>query len=225
MKTQSYMATHPTIVCIPVDGVELEGELIIPRAAKGLVIFAHGSGSSRHSPRNKFVAQKLRTGLMATLLVDLLTEEEDSDYQRRFDIDLLTERLVAITDWATHNELTEDLAIGYFGASTGAAAAMLAAEGAEDTVKAVVSRGGRVDMAYEAFETLKVPTLLIVGQKDFGVREANEEVFLKLKCKKELAEIPRATHLFEEPGTLDRAAQLALQWFSEHLGVRKDKRS
>lgn len=218
MKTQLHKLTHAPMVHIPINSLELEGELVIPPKAKGLVIFAHGSGSSRHSPRNKFVAQKLRKSSLATLLVDLLSEEEDSEYQSRFDIALLTERLVAITDWATHHEQTEDLSIGYFGASTGAAAAIMAAEGAEDTVKALVSRGGRVDLAYKAAKTLKVPTLLIVGQEDYGVREANEEVFLKLKCKKELAIIPNATHLFEEPGTLDRVAELASAWFKEYLG-------
>ena len=218
MKTQLPKLSHAPMVHIPINSLELEGELVIPPKAKGLVIFAHGSGSSKHSPRNKFVAQRLRKELLATLLVDLLSEEEDSDYQSRFDIALLTERLVAITDWATHYEQTEDLSIGYFGASTGAAAAIMAAQGAEDTVKALALRGGRVDLAYEAAETLKVPTLLIVGQEDYGVREANEEVFLKLTCKKELAVIPKATHLFEEPGTLDRVAELASAWFKEYLG-------
>jgi putative phosphoribosyl transferase len=218
MKAQLHKLNHAQVVHIPINSLELEGELVIPPKAKGLVIFAHGSGSSRHSPRNKFVAQKLRKEPLATLLVDLLSEEEDSDYQSRFDIALLTERLVAITDWVTHNERTKQLPIGYFGASTGVAAAIMAAEGAEDTVKAVVSRGGRVDLAYEAAEVLKVPTLLIVGREDYGVLEANEEVFLKLTCKKELAVIPKATHLFEEPGTLDRVAELASAWFKENLG-------
>jgi putative phosphoribosyl transferase len=154
---------------------------------------------------------------LATLLVDLLSEAEDTDYQARFDLPLLAERLDTITDWVTHDERTEHLSIGYFGASTGAAAAMIAAEGAEDTVKAVVSRGGRVDLAHGTAEVLKVPTLFIVGQEDYGVREANEEVFLKLKCKKELAVIPKATHLFEEPGALERVAELAAQWFKEYL--------
>ena len=160
----------------------------------------------------------MRKSSLATLLVDLLSEEEDSDYQSRFDIVLLSERLVAITGWATRDERTEHLPIGYFGASTGAAAAMIAAEGAKNTVKAIVSRGGRVDLAHETAEVLKVPTLLIVGQEDYGVREANEEIFLELKCKKELAVIPKATHLFEEPGTLDRVAKLASKWFKDNLG-------
>jgi dienelactone hydrolase len=217
LKTQSLNLTQPPIVHIPINSIELEGELLVPPDAKGLVIFAHGSGSSRHSPRNKFVAQVLRKHSLATLLVDLLSEEEDSDYQNRFDISLLTERLIVITDWATHNEVTANLNIGYFGASTGAAAAMLAAVGAEDIVKAIVCRGGRVDLAYKATDTLRAPTLLIVGQQDYGVREANEDVFLKLKSKKEIAEIPNATHLFEEPGALDRVAQLASEWFQDYL--------
>ena len=217
MKTQPFKLKLAPIVHIPINSIELEGELVIPPKAQGLVIFAHGSGSSRHSPRNKFVAQHLRHSSLATLLVDLLSEEEDSYYESRFDIELLTERLVTITDWAIHNEKTEHLAIGYFGASTGAAAAMKAAVIADDVVRAVVSRGGRVDLAYEAVEKIKAPTLLIVGQKDEGVRQLNEEVFLKLKCHKELAEIPKATHLFEEPGTLERAAELASAWFKEYL--------
>lgn len=217
MKTQLRNLTSEQLVHIPINSLELEGELTIPPRAKGLVIFAHGSGSSRHSPRNKFVAQTLQKNSLATLLVDLLSEEEDNDYQNRFDITLLTERLIAITDWATHNEQTENLAIGYFGASTGAAAAILAAEDAEDTVKAVVSRGGRVDLAYGAAELLKTPTLLIVGQEDYDVRKANEKIFLKLKCKKLLTVVPKATHLFEEPGTLNRVAELASAWFKENL--------
>ncbi len=219
MKTELHKpaTVSARIVHIPIDGFELEAELQVPPEAKGLVIFAHGSGSSRHSPRNKFVAQKLLQDSLATLLVDLLSEEEDSYYQSRFDIALLTERLVIITDWATHYEATEHLNIGYFGASTGAAAAMLAAAGAEDVVKAIVSRGGRVDLADEAAASVRVPTMLIVGLQDHGVREANEEVFMKLKGKKDLAEIPNATHLFEEPGALERVAQLASAWFGEYL--------
>lgn len=217
MKTHGHELAHLPIVHIPINSLELEGELFVPLKARGLVIFAHGSGSSRRSPRNNFVAQRLHKESLATLLVDLLSEEEDSDYRNRFDIPLLAERLTAITDWATHDERTEHLPIGYFGASTGAAAAMIAAEGAEAAVKAVVSRGGRVDLVYETAEVLSVPTLLIVGQEDYGVREANEEVFLTLTCKKELAVIPKATHLFEEPGTLERVAELAAQWFKEYL--------
>lgn len=218
MKALSHKLINPAVVRILIGGIYLDAELSVPQGAKGLVIFAHGSGSSRLSPRNRFVAQKLRQASLATLLVDLLTEEEDTNYETRFDIRLLTERLAAITDWASHNEQTKDLAIGYFGASTGAAAAMLAAETAGDAVKALVLRGGRVDLGAEAAESLHCPTLLIVGQEDYGVLEANEEVFFRLGCKKELAVIPKATHLFEEPGALDRVAQLASKWFQQYLG-------
>lgn len=214
---QTDTSEYTAIVNIPVNGLELEGELVIPPKAKGLVIFAHGSGSSRHSPRNKFVANKLHDFSLATLLVDLLSVEEDSDYQNRFDIDLISERLTAVTDWTAHDDRTENLYIGYFGASTGAAAAMIAAVGSEDTVKAVVSRGGRVDLAYETVEHINVPTLLIVGEEDYGVREANEEIFSRLKCDKDLAVIPKATHLFEEPGTLESVAGLAAKWFNKYL--------
>lgn len=205
------------IVRIPVNGLKLEAELVIPSHAKGLIIFAHGSGSSRHSPRNQFVAEELRKHDLATLLVDLLSEEEDIDYESRFDISLLSERLVAITDWATHDEQTKHLALGYFGASTGAAAAIYAAVGAEDTVKALVSRGGRVDLALETIKNLKVPTLFIVGEDDYGVREANEKLFLLLKCQKRLAIVPHATHLFEEPGTLEQVTKLTAEWFEKYL--------
>lgn len=208
---------NPVAVRVPVNGQALDGELEIPAGAIGLVIFAHGSGSSRLSSRNIAVAQRLRAHSLATLLVDLLTEDEDANYETRFDIDLLAERLAAITDWARHNELVRDLPIGYFGASTGAAATLLAAAGGQDLVRAIVCRGGRVDLAEKVLEDLQVPTMLIVGQNDFGVLEVNEEAFLKLQGKKELSIIPRATHLFEEPGTLDRVAHLAAEWFGDHL--------
>lgn len=217
----SQIKTQTEIVQIAINGTRLEGELVIPPNAHGLVIFAHGSGSSRHSPRNQYVARKLQRDSFATLLTDLLTRGEDADYQNRFDIDLLTERLATITDWAIHGEQTKRLPIAYFGASTGAAAAIFAGEGAEDTVKAIVSRGGRVDLAAKNIEALRVPTLLIVGQEDYGVREANEAVFLRLKCKKEIAVVPHATHLFEESGALERVAQLASDWFREYLGGRQ----
>lgn len=208
---------NTTIVQIQIDGLELEGELVIPPSPIGLVIFAHGSGSSRHSPRNRFVAQYLHGAPLATLLVDLLLEKEDADYERRFDIGLLTERLTAITKWTQEFEQTKHLPVGYFGASTGAAAAMFAAADEKNAVKALVSRGGRVDLAYDVVELLKAPTLLIVGQEDYDVREANEEVFLKLKCYKEIAVVPKATHLFEEPGALERVAELASDWFVNNL--------
>lgn len=215
---------NPTTVRIPVNSVTLDGDLEVPTNAKGLVIFAHGAGSSRLGPRNIEVARRLRAHSLATLLVDLLTEEEDQDYEMRFDIDLLTERLTAITDWAEHDVRAKDLPIGYFGASTGAAAALLAASGAQDVVRAVVCRGGRVDLAGQALDTVTVPTLLIVGQRDYGVIEVNQAAFLRLPGKKELSIIPRATHLFEEIGTLERVAVLAAEWFNEYLNEPPNNR-
>ena len=216
---------NSTAVQIPVDGVTLDGELEVPANAKGLVIFSHGAGSSRLSGRNMAVAKRLRANGQATLLVDLLTEEEDMDYETRFDIDLLTERLTTITDWADHDDRVYDLPVGYFGASTGAAAALLAASAASDVVRAVVCRGGRVDLAGRAPDTLTVPTLLIVGQNDSGVIDLNQEAFLRLQGKKELSVIPRATHLFEEPGALDRVAVLAAEWFNEYLNGSSSNQS
>ncbi|HTH72529.1 MAG TPA: alpha/beta family hydrolase [Candidatus Pristimantibacillus sp.] len=212
-------AGSPPLVRIPVGEVQLDAELDVPPGAHGLVIFAHGTGSGRLSPRNSAVAQRLRTHALATLLVDLLTAEEDIDREKRFDIQLLTERLGAITDWAQVHPDIKKLPIGYFGASTGAAAALNAAANRQKTVRAVVSRGGRVDLARESLASLKTPTLFAVGQNDFGVLEVNEEAFLEVPGTKELAIIPHATHLFEEPGTLDRVAQLAAEWFNEYLGV------
>ena len=205
------------VVRIAVKNIELEAELSIPEKATGLVIFAHGSGSSRHSKRNKFVAEKLNEQSSATLLVDLLTAEEDINYETRFDIGLLTDRLVAITEWAKSDKRTKKLQIGYFGASTGAAAAILAAAKVSDSIRAIVSRGGRVDLAYEKIELLKVPILLIVGQYDSGVLEANKVVLAKLTCKKDIAIVPNATHLFEEPGAIEKVAELAAGWFAENL--------
>lgn len=217
MDNQHAGTTWLTSVRIAFDSVHLIAEIAVPQSAQGLVIFAHGSGSSRRSPRNKLVAEKLRRRNLGTLLVDLLTENEDTDYSLRFDIDLLTERLVFITDWAARHPATEHLKIGYFGASTGAAAALLAATAEPNIVMAIVSRGGRVDLAGGAPKRLQAPTMLIVGEHDLGVREANEEFFLELKCKKELAIIPKATHLFEEPGALEQVAEHAAEWFSKYL--------
>lgn len=206
-----------SIVHIPVDDIKLEAELSIPSGAKGLVIFAHGSGSSRHSSRNKFVAKELNNSSLATLLVDLLSEKEDVNYETRFDISLLTKRLVAITNWATSFDDTKDMSIGYFGASTGATASILATVELGNAVKAIVSRGGRVDMAYDKASDLNTPILLIVGAEDSGVREANEAMYLKLNCKKDLSIVPKATHLFEEPGAIERVAELATVWFKQNL--------
>lgn len=223
MKLSPRRVLEGAAVQVPAGNVTLAGELEVPQNPRGLVIFAHGTGSGRLSPRNIMVAKRLRSHSLATLLVDLLTEEEDMDYEKRFDLDLLTERLDAVTDWAVHGQPVLNLPIGYFGASTGAAAALSAAAENPGVVEAIVSRGGRVDLVEDkVLDSLSVPILLIAGQNDFGVLEANEEVFLKLKGKKELSVIPRATHLFEEPGALDRVAILAAQWFNEYLGANKN---
>lgn len=206
-----------SIVQIPINQQRLEGELLIPSGAKSLVIFAHGSGSSRHSPRNKFVAEQLQTAGMATLLVDLLTEEEDVDYQTRFNIDLLTERLLTVTAWCEAESRTKDLSMGYFGASTGAAGAIKAAVQLPNVVKAVVSRGGRVDMASDVAREVKAPTLLIVGANDTEVHKLNKSFQEALAGKSSLVVVPGASHLFEEPGTLDQVAELARDWFKTYL--------
>ncbi|PTN13003.1 dienelactone hydrolase family protein [Nitrosomonas aestuarii] len=203
---------------LPVDSVELEGELILPPAAKGVVIFAHGSGSSRLSSRNLFVAQILQQSGIGTLLFDLLTRDEDLDYTMRFDIDLLTQRLLGATDWLQTNPEMQTLPLGYFGASTGAAAALLAAAKKDNQISAVVSRGGRPDLAGDmTLEKVTAPTLLIVGSADDGVIELNQCAFAKLLCAKELTLIPGATHLFEEPGTLEQTALHATNWFLKYL--------
>jgi dienelactone hydrolase len=183
-----------------------------------VVLFAHGSGSSRFSPRNTYVAEVLQQRGIGTLLFDLLTKEEDLVYQTRFDIALLTSRLVAATEWLRTNPGTESLRIGYFGASTGAAAALQAAAGMESRIAAVVSRGGRPDLAGEAaLRRVTAPTLLIVGGADYGVIELNQQAEMLLNCEKKLVLIPGATHLFEEPGTLQQAAHSAADWFARYL--------
>ena len=207
-----------SIVHIPAGEVELDGELILPPSAKGVVLFAHGSGSSRFSPRNTYVAEVLQQRGIGTLLFDLLTREEDRDYETRFDIALLTRRLLAATEWLQSNPSTQKLKLGYFGASTGAAAALQAAAQMGDKVAAVVSRGGRPDLAgAAALSRVKAPTLLIVGAADYGVIELNQQAYALLNCEKELTLIPHATHLFEEPGTLQQAARSAAAWFAKYL--------
>jgi putative phosphoribosyl transferase len=208
------------IVHIPANGINLEGALVIPSGARGIVLFAHGSGSSRHSPRNNFVAQVLHKAGMGTLLMDLLTKEEDSIYQNRFDIDLLTWRLERATQWLVDRPQSESLAIGYFGASTGAAAALQAAATFGPSIGAVVSRGGRPDLAMSALDRVQSPTLLIVGGLDDIVIDLNRQAYAKLKSEKHLAIVPGATHLFEEPGTLNTAARLAADWFKRHLRIK-----
>ncbi len=204
-------------VQIPIDSTTLEGSLAIPGQSKGLVVFAHGSGSSRFSPRNNYVAKILRQAGIGTLLMDLLTEQEDSAYETRFNIDLLTERLLLATRWVQEQPRTKDLKIGYFGASTGAAAALKAAAIEGSKIGAVVSRGGRPDLAGEALTRVQSPTLLIVGGRDTVVLQLNREALAKLKGKKELVIIPGATHLFEEPGALEEVARLATEWFKQYL--------
>jgi dienelactone hydrolase len=204
--------------------VVLSGDLAIPTGAKGIVLYAHGSGSSRHSPRNQFVAREIQASGTATLLFDLLTREEELDDEQdghlRFDIGLLARRLVAATRWVSSNADTQHLGVGYFGASTGGAAALVAAAELGSSVDAVVSRGGRPDLAGAALARVQAPTLLIVGGKDDLVLELNQEACDQLRCKKELVVVPGATHLFEEPGTLDRVASLAAKWFRENLKAR-----
>jgi len=205
-------------VHIPADNAVLDGELILPASTKGVVLFAHGSGSSRFSPRNTYVAEVLQQQGIGTLLFDLLTREEDQDYEARFDIALLTRRLLAATAWLHANPATQTLRLGYFGASTGAAAALQAAAQMGDGIAAVVSRGGRPDLAGEvALRRVTAPTLLIVGAADYGVIELNQQAYALLSCEKELTLIPGATHLFEEPGTLQEAARNAASWFTQHL--------
>lgn len=207
------------IVHIPANGIELEGALVIPSEARGIVLFAHGSGSSRHSPRNNYVAQVLQSAAMGTLLMDLLTPREDATYETRFDIDLLTRRLELATQWLREQPQTRSLEIGYFGASTGAAAALQAAATFGQPIGAVVSRGGRPDLAMSALERVQSPTLLIVGGLDDIVIDLNREAYGKLKAEKHFAIVPGATHLFEEPGTLQEVARLAADWFKRYLGA------
>ena len=205
---------------VNVDSVFLKGNLAIPKVASGIVLFAHGSGSGRFSPRNIFVAEELEKAGIATLLIDLLTEREDEVYETRFNIGLLTERLTSVAKWLTNNPGTKNLRLGLFGASTGAAAALCAAA-KEPSVCAVVSRGGRPDLAMGYLAKVKAPTLLIVGGEDYGVIELNEKAFAELRSEKELKIIPGATHLFEESGALEEVAKLASTWFQKHLAAPK----
>jgi putative phosphoribosyl transferase len=202
--------------------VTLRGLLGVPRDARGVVLFAHGSGSGRLSSRNNFVARSLQDAKLATLLIDLLTEDEERADARtghlRFDIAFLAGRLRAATAWLAHSAETRGLKIGYFGASTGAAAALVAAAEMPDHVDAVVSRGGRPDLAGEGLSKVKAPTLLIVGSRDVPVIPLNEDAYAQLRCEKKLEIVSGASHLFEEPGTLEVVARLASSWFSKHLG-------
>ena len=207
-----------TLERIPVGPIHIEGMLELPADVSSIVLFAHGSGSSRHSKRNTYVARVLQSSGIGTLLMDLLTPEEEADYAARFDIPLLTHRLLAATNWIKTDQRTRHLSIGYFGASTGATAALQAAAGFGEEIGAVVSRGGRPDMAgISALENVKSPTLLLVGGWDEEVIMLNREAYEHLHCTKELIIIPGATHLFTEPGTLEEVARQAAAWFERYL--------
>jgi dienelactone hydrolase len=216
MKIQMKSRFDKMEVRIPTDTVSLDGELAIPEGAEKLVLFVHGSGSSRHSPRNQFVAEFLRQAGLGTLLFDLLTRQEEAEDaytgHLRFDIDLLAERLVAATRWVRDQQPARDLRPGYFGSSTGGGAALVAAAELGEEVTAVVSRGGRPDLAGPVLPKVKCPTLLIVGGLDAPVIDLNEQALARLQCRKELMIIPGASHLFEEPGALDKVARLAADW-------------
>lgn len=208
-------------VVVGAGGVELDGDLAIPQGARGIVMFAHGSGSSRHSSRNRFVAEVLRDGGLGTLLLDLLTPEEEQVDVRtrhlRFDIDLLADRLIGAMQWLDSQDETRGLAVGLFGASTGGGAALVAAARRPNQVGAVVSRGGRPDLADEELRYVRAPTLLIVGGRDTVVIELNKQAMRQMVAPVELVIVPGATHLFEEPGTLEQVAQLARDWFVRYL--------
>ena len=222
MKRSRPIENNKKDVVIPADGVSLYGILEIPHQSRGVVIFAHGSGSGRFSPRNNFVAQILQDASIATLLVDLLEESESLNRQKVFDIDLLANRLLSNAHWLRHLPDMQGLMIGYFGASTGAAAALQAAAREPIEIAAVVSRGGRPDLAMEYLHLVQAPTLLIVGGNDKPVIPLNETAFARLTCPKELVIVPGSTHLFEEPGALDKVAQLARDWFIKYFIPKGD---
>ena len=213
-RTQSVLQSE---VRIALEAIELPGILRLPENPVGLVIFSHGSGSSRLSPRNSYVARILNEHGLGTLLFDLLTPEEDRIYDNRFDIPLLQNRLIQVTHWIGKQETTKGLPLGYFGASTGAASALGAAAQLTDEIKAVVSRGGRPDMAMDALPLVMAATLLLVGGWDQVVIELNEKAYANLKCERKLTIVPGASHLFEEPGKLEEVAQLSASWFVEWL--------
>jgi dienelactone hydrolase len=209
------------VVLVPAGGVQLEGNLVVPTDATGVVLFAHGSGSSRHSERNQFVARRLQSDRLATLLIDLLTPEEErvDEVTRhlRFDIQLLADRLNAAIDWLSERAETHALRVGLFGASTGGGAALVAAASDPERVGAVVSRGGRPDLAGDALQFVRAPTLLIVGSNDVPVIALNESAMQQMRTEVKLEIVPGASHLFEEPGTLERVAERASDWFGRHL--------
>jgi len=220
-------AARGRTVQIPSGSATLEGELHVPAGATGVVLFAHGSGSSRHSPRNQFVARTIREAGVGTLLFDLLTREEEAvdvhTRHLRFDIGMLAGRLADATSWIKQEGETSHLRVGYFGSSTGGGAALVAAAEVGEEAGAVVSRGGRPDLAGpEALQRVKSPTLLIVGGRDAPVIGMNEEAYAWLRCEKEIKIVPGASHLFEEPGALEEVARLAAKWFRRHLRPRSD---
>ena len=202
---------------IRLASVTLKGDLIVPDGAFGIVVFSHGSGSSRFSTRNTFVAELIRKHGMGSLLFDLLTEAEDRDYKKRFDIELLTQRLIEVTQWLQKTEVTKALPIGYFGASTGAASALGAAAYFGPMIKAVVSRGGRPDLAFNVLPSVTAPTLFIVGGRDSEVIDLNQFAFENLSCIRQFEIVDGATHLFEEPGAMEQVADLAVSWFEHYL--------
>ncbi len=210
-----------TPVEIKLEGLALKGNLSIPKNAIGMVVFSHGSGSSRLSPRNNYVAKVLNENGLATLLFDLLTEDEDRIYENRFNIDLITMRLIDVTQWLQNQKESKDLVIGYFGASTGAASALRAAAFYKNDIGAVVSRGGRPDLALQELNEVTAPTLLIVGGWDHQVIQLNQKAYQELKCNRKLEIVPEASHLFEEPGKLQQVAEIAAEWFKKWL--QRDK--
>jgi dienelactone hydrolase len=215
------MIHQETAVRVPVGSVVLEGNLTVPSSARGIVLFAHGSGSSRFSPRNRYVAKEFNAQKIATLLFDLLTNEEDQEdlvtAEYRFNINLLAERLIGATEWLKRDPQTKNLVFGYFGASTGAAAALIAAAKLPNDIAAVVSRGGRPDLAADYLPRVAAPTLLLVGGLDTEVIELNRQAMAQMSAEKKLVIIPGATHLFEEPGKLEEVAKLATDWFLRYL--------
>jgi dienelactone hydrolase len=215
------------MVRVPAGGVVLDGDLAVPAGARGIVLFAHGSGSSRFSPRNRYVAGALRERGLGTLLMDLLTPSEEEVDERtahlRFDIEMLGQRLADAAAWLASGTATQGMRIGYFGASTGAGAALVAAARAPDGIGAIVSRGGRPDLAGSALAQVRAPTLLVVGGADTAVIEMNREAYGRLRCPKEMAIVPGASHLFEEPGALEEVARLAGEWFARWLTAQEVK--
>ena len=212
---------NSTVQTVKIAPHGLSGDLVVPERAEGIVVFAHGSGSGRHSPRNQYVAGILQQGMLATLLLDLLTDaEEQVDLESghlRFDIGLLARRLLEATDWLQQEATTRDMSVGYFGASTGAGAALVAAADRPSLINGIVSRGGRPDLAGSALPRVKAPTLLVVGSKDLQAVDLSRTALAKLRCEKRLSIVPGATHLFEEPGTLEQVAIQARDWFQRNL--------